>query len=140
MSMTPPRAGIFLCRRGRGWWATYAGSAVPGQDRVLVIWSRIVLPNGETVALGAMPGTDTAGQAGFHDQVDSRFWLAVGTAFLTSVAARAGGDDHNGLSSAAAPVLAKRLDIQPVIAVRPGYPFNMTVTKDIVFSSPYRGE
>ena len=44
---------------------------VYGQERVLVAWNRLIFPDGSAVTLGAMPGADMAGFAGYADKVDN---------------------------------------------------------------------
>ena len=36
-----------------------------GQERILVAWQRLIFPDGSSLNLGSMPGTDPAGAAGF---------------------------------------------------------------------------
>jgi type IV secretion system protein VirB10 len=35
-------------------------------------------------------------------------------------------------------LISKNLNISPTLEIRPGYRFNVTVTKDLVFSKPYQ--
>lgn len=53
-----------------------------GQERVLVAWNRLIYPDGSSINLRAMPGTDLSGYAGFHDQVDNKYWKIFGTSFI----------------------------------------------------------
>ncbi len=112
------------------------------------------------MTLGAMPGADTAGYAGFTDQVETHFWRTFGTAALMSLVSGASayaldefganGDSDNPsmqdqmasalasqLGQTTAKLLEKNLSVKPTLAIRPGYRFNIVVTKDLVFEEPY---
>jgi len=52
----------------------YDSNIAYGQERVLVIWNRLIYPNGDSINLKGMPGTDLEGYAGFHDIVDNKYW------------------------------------------------------------------
>ena len=45
-----------------------------GQRRALVVWTRIVLPDGASIQLDNLPATDAAGYAGLEDRVNSHTW------------------------------------------------------------------
>jgi type IV secretory pathway VirB10-like protein len=62
----------------------YASDVVFGQSRVLIAWQRIVFPDGKAMELGAMPGADSAGYAGFADQVNNHYLRLFGSALLLS--------------------------------------------------------
>jgi len=120
-----------------------------GQNRVLVAWNRIVFPNGDTLNIEAMNGTDQAGYAGFEDQVDHHYMRIFGSALLISALGgelsfsngkisfnESGGSNNSGSESTVASVgntmLEKNLGIAPTIKIRPGYRFNIFVTKDMI--------
>jgi type IV secretion system protein TrbI len=63
---------------------SYSSSVVYGQSRVLVAWQRIIFPDGKAMDIGAMPGADSAGYAGFNDQVNNHYIRIFGSAFLMS--------------------------------------------------------
>jgi len=141
----------------------YSSGVVYGQDRVMVVWQRITFPDGRTLDIGTMPGTDVAGASGFHDQVNNHYIRTFGSAALLS--AIAGGIsyavDKNAPTSNASggsPVTAqgevasqvgntvgnlvngvmqKNLNVAPTNTIRPGYPFNVMVTKDITMQVSY---
>ncbi len=56
-----------------------------GQERVLVAWNRLLFPDGSSLTLGAMPGSDMAGYAGFHGSVDNHTWRIFSHAVLMSL-------------------------------------------------------
>ena len=136
----------------------YNSQVTYGQGRVQVVWTRLIYPDGTAVSLGNMPGVDAEGYAGFHDKVNNHFTRLVSEALLASAFAAGVGlsqkQNTNALSTPSNGQLAsqaigqqlgqlgseitnKNLSIQPTIIVRPGYRFDVRVTKDIVFNQPY---
>lgn len=139
----------------------YSSDVVYGQARVLVAWQRIVFPDGKAMDIGAMPGADSAGYAGFTDQVNNHYVRLFASALLMSgVTAgitysqrqnQAGNvlgapSASSALSEAVgqqlgqvtAQLIAKNMGIAPTLEIRPGYRFNVIVTKDMTFSKPYQ--
>jgi type IV secretion system protein VirB10 len=139
---------------------SYGSSISYGQERVMVAWQRIVFPDGKALDIGAMQGADGAGYAGFKDQVNHHFWRIFGSAMLMSVVVagvevsqddggaefgqrRKAGDALSEamgqqLGQATAQMLQKNLNIAPTIEIRPGYRFNIMVSKDLAFTKPYQ--
>ena len=127
-----------------------------GQERALVAWTRIIMPNGTSMNLGSMSGGDLSGAAGMKDQVDARFWqmargvllstvFSVGAASAQDASARSSGElvinsAGSGISNGAQQIglqLTQRdLNRQPIIKIRPGWPLSVLVSKDMVLS-PY---
>ncbi|MEO5865918.1 MAG: TrbI/VirB10 family protein, partial [Sphingomonas sp.] len=124
-----------------------------GQKRALVVWQRIILPDGSSIRIDNLPATDTAGYAGLSDKVDVHTWqllkgvvlstlLGVGTqlSFGTSegdlVRAIRESAQQSG-SRAGDQLVTKNLNVQPTIRVRPGWPLRVVVYKDIVLR-PWR--
>ena len=138
---------------------TYGSDVQFGQERVLVAWQRIVWPDGKALDIGAMPGSDGAGYAGFKDLVDTHFWRLFGSALLLSgitggiaysqdsQAAQDGRATVSGAMSQALgqqlgqlseEMIRKQMNVAPTIEIRPGYRFNVQVTKDLTFNGPYQ--
>jgi type IV secretion system protein TrbI len=141
----------------------YANAIQYGQFRIFVVWQRIIYPDNSALDIGAMPGADAQGEAGFHDQVDNHFVRLFGSALLMS--AMTGGitysqnqgqgsnNNYNGnppragdilsqalgqqLGTATSALLEKDLSIPPTLKIRQGYGFNIVVVKDLVFDRPY---
>ena len=129
-----------------------------GQSRAIVIWSRLIFPDGYSVDLDGMVGHDASGAAGFHDQVDNHFVRLVSMALMLS-AFTAGVEMSQPQTSSASGVLSpsaeatqalsqqfgqlgmevtrKNLNIQPTVKIRPGYRFNVRVNRDIAFTEAY---
>jgi len=152
-----------LIPQGSKLYGAYDSRVIYGQSRVLIAWNRVVFPDGSAVTLGAMPGTDMSGYAGFTDQVDNHYLRIFGSSMLMSlitgstsyavdsVSNGAGsGNDATTVQDAMASALAaqlgqttqtllqRNLNIKPTLDIRPGYQFNVVVTKDVAFRSAYR--
>ena len=155
-----------LIPQGAKLFGTYDSRVIYGQERVLVAWNRLVFPDGSAVTLGAMPGADMAGNAGYTDEVNNHYFRIFGSAVLMSLitggmsysmdALNTSGNsgqygtsapslqDEMGaalaaqLGQATMQLLQKNLNIKPTLEIRPGYQFNIIVTKDLVFQQPYR--
>lgn len=129
-----------------------------GQERVLVAWNRIIYPDASSLSLGMMPGSDQGGYAGFKDKVNNHYGRIFGSAVLMSLFSAgiqlsqpqaSNGENYSSSQIIAASLgqqmgdlgmdMARRgLDIAPTIEIRPGYNFNVMVTKDIILK-PWRG-
>lgn len=125
---------------------TYNPDVKYGQNRAMIAWNRIVYPNGDTLNLEAMIGSDQAGYSGFDDKVDNHYFRIFGSALLISVISGeltfsnnkiAINDNPNSqgttVSQTGNTLLEKNLEVDPTIEIRPGYRFNIFVTKDISF-------
>jgi type IV secretion system protein VirB10 len=152
-----------LLPQGSKLYGVYDSRVVYGQSRVLIAWNRVIFPDGSSVTLGAMPGTDIAGYAGFHDQVDNHYARIFGSAVLMSlvtggmsyavdqVSNTSSDSDSTSVQDEMTAALAaqlgqttlqllqKNLNIKPTLEIRPGYQFNVIVTKDVIFREAYAG-
>lgn len=129
-----------------------------GQSRALVVWTDIIFPNGSTLQIGGMSGTDSEGYGGFKDKVDNHYLRTFGSAALVALigtgidmavpqsstlatqdtasdAARRNFAETFG--RAAEQTISKNLNVQPTIEIRPGYRFNVLVDQDIIFPGIY---
>lgn len=138
----------------------YDSRVAYGQSRVLVAWNRLIFPDGRSLDLRGMPGTDLAAATGLHDKVNNHFVRTFGsalmlaavsagvqlsqpaedTSFRTSptpsqIAAAAVGQE---LGRVSAEYLRRNMDVRPTLEVRPGYELNVEVTSDVVLDGPYR--
>lgn len=151
-----------LIPQGARLFGKYASQTISGQSRVLVGWQRIVFPNGCTYDIGAMPGTDQAGYAGFKDLRKTGRLQAFGEAILLSgILAGIGLATSRGqqslltspsagdvlaaqigqtLGSQAREILGQASSRTPKLQIRPGYNLNVAVVKDLVFDEAYDSE
>lgn len=150
-----------LIPQGSRLYGIYDSRVVYGQERVLIAWNRLIYPDGSSITLGAMPGADMGGMAGLNDQVNNHYLRIFGSALMMSLVS--GGmayamdstndstETGNGtrmsdemtsalaaqLGQATTTLLQRNLSIKPTLEIRPGYQFNIVVTKDIIFRQPY---
>lgn len=133
---------------------SYDSMVAFGQKRALIVWQRIVFPDGSSVRLDNVPAADLAGYAGLEDKVDFHEWrLLKGIALSTLLGVGSelgiGGDDGdlvralresaqtNGARAGEA-IVSRNLDVQPTLTVRPGWPVRAILHKDVVLK-PWRG-
>lgn len=117
-----------------------------GQDRALIVWDRLIMPDGASMLLDALPGADASGYAGLADRVDQhwgRLFLASSLATLLGVGAELGDNDDSDLIEALRDggqqslarvtqrIVDRNLNIQPTLRVRPGWPLRVIVTRDL---------
>lgn len=74
-----------LLPQGAKLFGVYDSRVIYGQERVLVAWNRVVFPDGSAITLGAMPGSDQSGYAGYTDKVDNHYLRIFGSAILMSM-------------------------------------------------------
>jgi type IV secretion system protein VirB10 len=133
---------------------TYDSAVAFGQRRALLVWTRIVLPDGSSIRLDNMPATDMSGYAGVEDRVDSHTWAllkgaAISTLLGVGTQLGIGGSGselvralrestQQNAANAGDRITMRNLDVQPTIRVRPGWPVRAIVNKDLVLR-PWRG-
>ncbi|MDX2165079.1 MAG: TrbI/VirB10 family protein [Gammaproteobacteria bacterium] len=140
---------------------SYDSKVAYGQERVLIAWKRLIFPNGQSVDLNGMPGVDISGYAGFSDEVNNHYGKIFGSVILMSLLSSGAqlsqpqnqSNDFNSspsvnqilaqslgtnIANTANSITQKNVNIQPTLEIRPGYQFNISVTKDIVFDSVCR--
>jgi type IV secretion system protein VirB10 len=144
---------ILLVPQGSRLIGKYDSVVAFGQRRALVIWQRLILPDGSSVRLDNMPATDPSGFAGVADKVDFHTWtLLKGVAIATmlgvgSELSISGESDlvqairesaQSNTARAGNQITQRNLDIQPTITIRPGAPVRVFVTRDLILA-PWRG-
>jgi type IV secretion system protein TrbI len=156
-----PTGRYLLIPQGSRLIGRYGSEVAYGQSRVLIGWQRIIFPDGKALDIGSMPGADSAGYSGFNDQVNNHYLRVFGSAILMSgVVAGISMSQDNGststgtnqqragdvlsaslgqqLGQVTAAMIQKNMNISPTLEIRPGYRFNVNVTKDLTFERPYR--
>ena len=149
-----PTGKILLIPQGARLIGQYDAQVAFGQNRALLVWNRVVMPNGRSIVLERQPGADPEGYAGLEDQVDNHWGALFKAALLStilSVGSEAGtSNDENSLvdairrgasdsiSQTGRQVVGRSLQVQPTITVRPGFPVRVIVTRDLVME-PYAG-
>lgn len=138
---------------------TYDSQIAYGQERILVVWTRLIFPDGSSISLDGMPGEDKAGNAGFDATVNNHYLKVLGSAtFMALFSAgieltQKQSNNVNGvqtnsqiisqsvgqqLGQTGSAYIQKGMNIQPTLTRAPGYKFNIVATRDIVFPAAYR--
>ena len=148
-----PSGRYLLIPQGARLVGQYDAQVSFGQSRVLLVWNRLLLPNGRSIVLERQPGADGAGYAGLEDGVNyhwGRLFMAAGLATLLGVATELGQDDEDEIARAIREsgqdtvgragdqFVRRQMNVQPTLTVRPGFPVRVIVTRDLVLE-PYRG-
>jgi type IV secretion system protein VirB10 len=149
-----PTGKILLIPQGARLIGQYDAQVSFGQSRALLVWTRLILPNGRSIILERQPGADTEGYAGLEDEVNNHWgtlFQAAALSTLLSVGAEAGtSNNENSLVQAfrsgastsfsriGEQIVGRSLNVQPTITIRPGFPVRVMVTKDLVLE-PYAG-
>lgn len=119
----------------------YKGVTQSGQRRAFLMWTRLVRPDGVSIALGS-PAADFSGQAGIGGQVNSHFFSRFGSSILLSILGGAGALFTGGSSTvvvsggqSAASVAAQHDGNRPTtIKVQQGQPIRVFTARDLIFS------
>lgn len=146
-----PTGSILLIPQGTRIIGEYDNNVGLGQSRVLLVWNRLIFPNGRSIVLERLPGADTQGYAGLEDGVDYHWWdlmKAAGLSTLLSAGAELTASDtdrliqaikggaENTISDVAQQIIQRQLQVAPTLTVRPGFPVRVIVTRDLVLE-PY---
>jgi len=147
-----PTGRILLIPQGTRIIGQYDNNVQYGQRRVLLVWNRLILPNGRSIVLERQPGADPSGYAGLEDGVDYHWWdlaKAAGLSTLLSVGAELAVDDQDRLlrairnggqdtiNDAGQQIVRRQLNVAPTLTIRPGFPVRIVVTRDLVLE-PFR--
>jgi type IV secretion system protein VirB10 len=130
-----------LIPRGSRVVGQYRGGLKVGQKRAYVIWSRLLRPDGVSVALSS-PGTDDLGQTGLAGDVNTHFFERFGSSLLLSVvgglASSAGSGavviGAGGVQDAASTAVESQANISPTVKVKQGEPIRIFTARDLDFS------
>jgi hypothetical protein len=135
----------------------YDSQVAFGQSRVLLVWTRLIMPNGRSIVLERQQGADAGGYSGLEDEVDNHWAELFKAALLSTIlgvgAELGSGTDSGGnidiiqalrlsaansLNQTGQKVVQRNLNIQPTLTIRPGFPVRVIVNRDMVLE-PYRG-
>lgn len=124
-----------------------------GQRRILLVWTRLILPNGRSIVLERLPAADSDGYAGLEDDVDNhwgRLFMAAGLSTLLGVGFELGTNDEDDIARAIREsgqqtvgragdeIVRRQIDVAPTLMIRTGFPVRVVVNRDIVLE-PYGG-
>ena len=149
---------ILLIPRGSRLIGTYDNQIAAGQGRLLVAWTRLILPDGRSMQLPGLPLADREGNSGAKGSVDNHWRRVFGNALLLSalsaglqlsqpsqatvlatpsagqVAAGAVGQE---LSTVAMEIIKRGMSAAPTITIPAGQAFNVMLNGDIAFDEPF---
>jgi type IV secretion system protein VirB10 len=152
-----PTGRARLIPQGTRLIGVYDSKVASGQSRVLLVWTRLIMPNGKSIVLERQPAADSAGYSGLEDEVDNHWGDLFKAALLSTLlgvgselgsttgtgsnsdvisALRRGSSDS--LNQTGQKVVQQNLNIQPTLTVRPGFPVRVIVNRDLVLE-PYKG-
>jgi type IV secretion system protein TrbI len=143
-----PTGRILLIPQGSRLIADYDDQVGFGQRRVLLAWTRLILPDGRSIVLERQPAGDAAGFGGLEDRVDEHWGAlakAAGLSTLLSFGAQLAADDSSSeliralrdggqktLNQAGQEIVRRQLNVPPTLTVRPGFPIRVLVSRDLV--------
>ncbi len=149
-----PTGAALLIPQGARLIGVYDSQVSFGQSRLLLVWTRLILPNGYSIVLERQPGADVSGQAGLEDGVDHHWGSLFKAALLSTILAvgtELGSDQSDRdivralrrgtgdtLNQAGQQIVRRNLNVQPTLTIRPGYPVRVVVTRDLILR-PHSG-
>ena len=152
-----PTGRVKLVPQGARLLGIYDSQVAFGQSRVLLVWTRLIMPNGRSIVLERQQGADSGGYSGLEDEIDNHWKELLGAAALSTllgVGSELGSGADNGnntailqalrlgaansLNQTGQQIVRRNLNIQPTLTIRPGFPVRVIVNRDLVLE-PYRG-
>ena len=149
---------FLLIPRGTKVIGRYDDQIALGQSRVLIAWTRLILPDGRSLSLPGLPTQDLRGATGLRDKVDNHYRRLYGQAMLLSIIGAgaqlsqpqqssvltppsagqvAAGALGQELSAVSMETIRRNMDVRPTLQVRPGTPFYIFLERDLVLEGAY---
>jgi type IV secretory pathway VirB10-like protein len=144
-----PTGRILLIPQGARLIGDYDAEVSAGQSRVLLAWTRLILPDGRSLHLDRQPGADGRGFAGLQDSVNFHWGSLAKAALISTVLGvgaelGSGSDDRlvralrtgtqDSVNQAGQEIVRRQLNIPPTLTIRPGFPVRVIVTRDLILS------
>jgi type IV secretion system protein TrbI len=144
-----PTGRYLVIPQGAKLIGTYDSQVAFGQDRLLLVWTRLMLPNGRSIVLERQPGADSQGFTGLEDEVDQhwdRLFMGAVLSTVIGIGAELGSNDSaiasalrqgssNSLSQTGQQITQRNLNIQPTLTIRPGFPVRVIINRDLVLAA-----
>ncbi|MBN9290984.1 MAG: TrbI/VirB10 family protein [Hyphomicrobium denitrificans] len=150
-----PTGKFLLIPQGSRLIGQYDSQVAFGQKRVLLVWNRVMLPDGKSIVLERQQGADARGFSGLEDEVDYHWWdlaKAAALSTLLSVGAETGSNrdesdlvralrrgSQDSINNTGQQLVRRQLNIQPTLTIRQGFPVRVIVNRDLVMA-PYAQE
>lgn len=134
----------------------YDSQVAFGQRRVLLVWTRLILPDTSSISLDRLPGIDPSGYAGLEDGVDwhwDRILAGAALSTLLGVGAELAAPDRGNndgkviiatrqsaqdtVNQVGQEITKRNVSIQPTLTIRPAFPMRVMVNKDLILR-PYQ--
>ena len=142
-----PTGRILLIPQGARLIGDYDADVAFGQSRILLAWNRLILPDGHSIVLERQPASDPRGFAGLQDGTDYHWGGVLKAAFVSTLlgagAELGSGDEgdlarafrrgtQDSINRAGEQIVSRELNVRPTLTIRPGFPVQVLVTRDIV--------
>jgi len=146
-----PTGAHLLIPQGSRLIGQYDSQVAFGQSRVLLVWNRLIMPDGTSIVLERLQGTDPQGFSGLEDDVDyhwGQLFKAAALSTLLGVGTQLSIDDESEIARAiresaqdsaediGQQIVRRQLNIQPTLTIRPGFPIRIIVNRDLLMQ-PY---
>lgn len=146
-----PTGRYLLIPQGTRLVGDYDSGVSAGQRRVLLVWTRLILPDGTSLVLERLQGADVSGYAGLEDRVDRHWWglaQAAALSTLLNIGAELAIDESDSIATAlrdgtqdtigraGEDIIRQQLAIPPTLTIRPGFQLRIVVTRDLILE-PY---
>ena len=142
-----PSGRYLLIPQGARLLGEYDSRIASGQSRLLLVWTRLILPDGRSIVLERAPGTDGTGASGLQDRVNyhwGRVFLAAGLATILNLGLESGSESEDDVAQAIREaaqdtigrtgdeIVRQQLAVRPTLTIRPGFPVRVMVTRDLI--------
>lgn len=145
---------LLLIPQGSRLIGDYDASVSQGQNRVLLAWDRLIFPDGRSILLDRLLGSDASGYSGLRDKVNHHWGNVAKAASLSTVLAigaetGSGSDDaltralrrgtQDSVIRTGEQIVQRELTVLPTLTIRPGMPLRIIVIRDILLEPVTRG-
>jgi len=142
-----PSGRYLLIPQGARLLGEYDSRIASGQSRLLLVWTRLILPDGRSIVLERAPGTDGTGASGLQDRVNyhwGRVSLVAGLATILNLGLESGEETEDDVARAIREaaqdtigrtgdeIVRQQLAVPPTLTIRPGFPVRVMVTRDLI--------
>ncbi|MEE9925988.1 MAG: TrbI/VirB10 family protein [Brucella anthropi] len=143
-----PTGSHLLIPQGSRLIGQYDSQLAFGQSRVLLVWNRLIMPDGTSIVLERLQGADPQGFSGLEDGVDyhwGQLFKAAALSTLLGIGTEIGSsNDESEIAKAiresaqdtaadvGQQIVRRQLNIQPTLTIRPGFPVRVIVQRDLL--------
>lgn len=147
-----PTGSYLLIPQGARLIGQYDSEVAFGQSRVLLVWNRLIMPDGTSIVLERQQGADAQGFSGLEDDVDyhwGQLFRAAALSTLLGIGTELGSSDdesdiakairesaQDSVSDVGQQIVRRQLDVQPTLTIRQGFPVRVIVNRDLMLA-PY---